>query len=137
MKIICFLPGYGRSCLSALCTIDHGKINYDLIVSILEWIIDGEHEVGLVIFYWRLGCHAITHSAMTKSLHIPAQLNCLLSHPVLPTHSFAFSLIPSFLPSCICLFVCFCLSVCLCLFVFVSVFVSFLSVSSYIHFFIH
>ncbi len=29
---------------------DHNKINYDLIVAILEWIVNEEHEVVIHMF---------------------------------------------------------------------------------------
>ena len=31
---------------------DHNKINYDLIVAVLEWIVGEEHEVITVFFQY-------------------------------------------------------------------------------------
>ena len=28
---------------------DHNKINYDLVVAVLEWIVEEEHEVTLCV----------------------------------------------------------------------------------------
>ena len=36
---------YSKSTISSLVAMDHEKINYDLLVAILEWIVAGEHEV--------------------------------------------------------------------------------------------
>jgi len=30
---------------------DHNKINYDLIVAVLEWIVGKEHEVNILKFF--------------------------------------------------------------------------------------
>ena len=30
---------------------DHNKINYDLVVAVLEWIVGEEHEVTLCVFH--------------------------------------------------------------------------------------
>ena len=36
---------YSKSTITALGVMDHEKINYDLIVAVLEYIVVGEHEV--------------------------------------------------------------------------------------------
>ena len=36
---------YSKSTITALGVMDHEKINYDLIVAVLEYILVGEHEV--------------------------------------------------------------------------------------------
>ena len=43
---------YSKSTIFSLCAMDHNKINYDLIVALLEWIVGEEHEViNLRIIY--------------------------------------------------------------------------------------
>lgn len=39
---------YKKSTCKALSMMDLDKINYDLILELLEWIVDGEHQVRFI-----------------------------------------------------------------------------------------
>ena len=49
LTIFLFITDYGKSTILSLCTMDHNKINYDLVVAVLEWIVEEEHEVTLCV----------------------------------------------------------------------------------------
>lgn len=44
----CNLAEYKKSTCKALSMMDLDKINYDLILELLEWIVDGEHRVRFI-----------------------------------------------------------------------------------------
>lgn len=44
----CNLAEYKKSTCKALSMMDLDKINYDLILELMEWIVDGEHQVRFI-----------------------------------------------------------------------------------------
>lgn len=44
----CYVAEYKKSTCKALSMMDLDKINYDLILELMEWIVDGEHQVRFI-----------------------------------------------------------------------------------------
>lgn len=47
-QIIWHVAEYKKSTCKALSMMDLDKINYDLILELLEWIVDGDHQVRFI-----------------------------------------------------------------------------------------
>ena len=46
LKVPIFVSDYKKLTCKTMSIMDLDKINFDLIVELLEWIVDGEHQVG-------------------------------------------------------------------------------------------
>jgi len=59
--------GFSKTTISALYTMDYEKTNYDLIVTVLEWIVTGKHEVTVVVYL--LLIHVVIYYRPVISCH--------------------------------------------------------------------
>ena len=44
--VLTAIAGYSRKALKTLARLDYEKINNDLIEYLIEWIMEGKHDVG-------------------------------------------------------------------------------------------
>ncbi|KAK3704919.1 hypothetical protein QZH41_016746 [Actinostola sp. cb2023] len=61
--------GFSKTTISALYTMDYEKTNYDLIVTVLEWIVTGKHE------HSQTGAILIFLSGLAEIMTLMEQLN--------------------------------------------------------------